>query len=62
MTDREELSCDDKLDETLEETFPASDAPANTVETGIAVIPRDDVGIADASSPLGTSDTEDRHE
>jgi uncharacterized protein len=26
---------DDKLDETLEETFPASDAPANTVETGI---------------------------
>jgi predicted GNAT family acetyltransferase len=26
---------DDLLDETLEETFPASDAPANTVETGI---------------------------
>jgi predicted GNAT family acetyltransferase len=26
---------DEKLDETLEETFPASDAPANTVETGI---------------------------
>lgn len=25
----------DDLDETLEETFPASDAPANTVETGI---------------------------
>ena len=24
------------LDETLEETFPASDAPANTVETGVA--------------------------
>jgi predicted GNAT family acetyltransferase len=24
-----------KLDEALEETFPASDAPANTVETGI---------------------------
>jgi predicted GNAT family acetyltransferase len=23
------------LDETLEETFPASDAPANTVETGV---------------------------
>ena len=23
------------LDETLEETFPASDAPANTIETGI---------------------------
>ena len=28
---------DDKLDETLEETFPASDAPANTVETGIRI-------------------------
>jgi len=26
-----------QLDETLEETFPASDAPANTVETGIHV-------------------------
>jgi predicted GNAT family acetyltransferase len=28
---------DDDIDETLEETFPASDAPANTVETGIHV-------------------------
>jgi predicted GNAT family acetyltransferase len=28
-----------KLDETIEETFPASDAPANTVETGIRVGP-----------------------
>jgi hypothetical protein len=26
---------DEQLDETLEETFPASDAPSNTVETGI---------------------------
>jgi uncharacterized protein len=26
---------EDKLDEGLDETFPASDAPANTVETGI---------------------------
>src|SRR5580765_7470641 len=25
----------ERLDETLDETFPASDAPANTVETGI---------------------------
>ncbi|HYN09574.1 MAG TPA: GNAT family N-acetyltransferase [Vicinamibacterales bacterium] len=25
------------LDETLEETFPASDAPANTIETGIRI-------------------------
>jgi hypothetical protein len=28
---------DRELDETLEETFPASDAPGNTVETGIRV-------------------------
>jgi len=28
---------DEKLDETLEETFPASDAPANTVETGVGL-------------------------
>ena len=27
---------DDALDESLEESFPASDPPANTVETGIA--------------------------
>ena len=36
----ESRSADDrKLDETLEETFPASDAPANTVETGTGVRP-----------------------
>lgn len=29
---------DDDLDETLEETFPASDAPANTVEVGVQPI------------------------
>jgi predicted GNAT family acetyltransferase len=28
---------DAKLDEALEETFPASDPPANTVETGIRI-------------------------
>ena len=28
---------DDGIDEALEETFPASDPPANTVETGIGV-------------------------
>lgn len=31
------MSPDDKLDETIEETFPASDAPANTGETGVRV-------------------------
>src|SRR5262245_60872387 len=30
---------DDMLDETIEETFPASDAPANTVETGVVAGP-----------------------
>ena len=29
----------DNVDETLEETFPASDAPANTPETGIRIEP-----------------------
>lgn len=28
-----------KLDETIEETFPASDPPANTIETGIRIGP-----------------------
>jgi hypothetical protein len=29
----------DNLDETIEETFPASDAPGNTPETGIRIDP-----------------------
>jgi hypothetical protein len=37
------VRADLKLDEALEETFPASDPPANTVETGIR--------IGDSSSP-----------
>ena len=37
---------DSKVDEALEETFPASDAPANTVETGIriAIPPATEIG------------------
>ena len=31
------------LDETIEETFPASDAPANTPETGIKIDPTADI-------------------
>jgi predicted GNAT family acetyltransferase len=34
---------DEDLDEALEETFPAGDAPANTVETGIHVAATPDV-------------------
>lgn len=38
---------DDKLDETIEETFPASDPPANTPETGIRLSPAGDVPVSD---------------
>jgi len=34
-------SYDDKVDEAIEETFPASDPPANTVETGARIGPCD---------------------
>jgi hypothetical protein len=51
MTDHEQPSCDEKLDETLEETFPASDAPANTVETGVGVTRDGDVDDDDADRP-----------
>lgn len=37
--DENQAARDRKIDEALEETFPASDAPANTVETGIRVGP-----------------------
>jgi hypothetical protein len=33
----------DDLDEMIEETFPASDAPGNTPETGIGIDPTTDV-------------------
>jgi hypothetical protein len=41
---------DEQLDESLDETFPASDAPANTVETGIRT------GEPDSSLQLEVSD------
>jgi len=47
----------DDLDETLEESFPASDAPANTPETGIGV----DGSSSDAAVPAGSGD-EDKDE
>lgn len=40
------LNPEEKLDETIEETFPASDAPGNTPETGIRV--RIDAGSSHA--------------
>jgi hypothetical protein len=56
MTSDPPVPDEDKLDETLEETFPASDAPANTVETGVGVggqeTPQDDaVDADDAAKP-----------
>ena len=44
MSNDQPQTAEDKLDETLEETFPASDAPANTVETGIGVDGKGRVG------------------
>ena len=43
---------DAKLDEALEETFPASDPPANTVETGVR--------IDGTQPPAGSSVTDNR--
>ena len=38
---------DELLDETIEETFPASDAPGNTVQTGIRVDPDEAPAVID---------------
>src|SRR5262245_66038240 len=44
--DANHQSDDEKVDEALEETFPASDAPAYTIETGIRIgrPPATDIG------------------
>src|SRR2546427_727935 len=52
---------DDKLDEALDETFPASDPPANTVETGIRLSPAVDVPISDNAAQSQFELTVDGH-
>ena len=52
----------DDLDETIEESFPASDAPANTPETGIGVNGDHDApATGDDDAPLAPA-TEKRAE
>lgn len=51
MDDKDEQS----LDETIEETFPASDAPANTVLTGIGGIAPDNRSDETGVTVRGTS-------
>ena len=46
----------DDLDETIEQTFPASDAPGNTPETGIRIDP-----AADVSPPEPRTEEENPH-
>ena len=46
---------DSKVDEALEETFPASDAPANTVETGIRIGTPYATDIGDVSDNVAQS-------
>jgi hypothetical protein len=41
----------DDLDETIEESFPASDAPANTPETGIGVNGDHEIAESDQTPP-----------
>jgi hypothetical protein len=48
----------DDVDEALEETFPASDPPANTVETGI--VPTEVAEEDTEGAGTGTEVTEER--
>jgi hypothetical protein len=49
MIKTEQEHREDLLDDAIEDTFPASDAPGNTVETGIGIAPPLPGGDADAA-------------
>jgi hypothetical protein len=46
----------DDLDETIDESFPASDAPANTPETGIGVNGDHEVAAPPAPPPAAAEE------
>jgi hypothetical protein len=56
MADRDRNDSPDMLDEAIEETFPASDAPANTVETGIRIGTHEKESVGD-DDPVPEPDT-----
>jgi predicted GNAT family acetyltransferase len=54
-------SDEDKLDETIEESFPASDPPANTVETGVRVSAAAEGDVSDNTAQSRFELTVDGH-
>lgn len=55
MATVEVMKREEALDETIEESFPASDAPGNTVVTGIRVAPGIDEGLPHVHDNAGAS-------
>ena len=57
MVANDRAGAEGKLDEAIEESFPASDPPANTIATGAAVRPEaDDIEHGRESGPSGSKD------
>jgi len=51
MPDNDAPRNEEALDETIEESFPASDAPANTPETGISLPSADSAEVPSNPTP-----------